>query len=349
MPTAIEREAQAIKSEAKIILLIVVLISLLVYLFSGTTQVAPEQTGLLIRFGKVAEPLTPGLHWAWPWPIDKIIQIPTGVAHSLEVKNFNLDPQIVSQRKAQIRLDERFRALLDPSISALVNPRLVTGDLNVVHLDLVVVYTISEPTTYYLAAGDFEDVSQTNVQNIARKVIANALIQTVAQMEIMDVLRETQVIQQSVQNIAQQQFDRLELGINIREADAVRVTKSLVPTPVQAAFSQVTGAMQDRDNTINEAMAERAGILDQARADVSTIRTKAHTYAEATIKQAEGDAQRYTELINEYHDKGEVVRDRLRYEKLAEVAPYLKVPTIHAMPDTNGKQKLVITIPDDPE
>ena len=63
MPTAIEREAQAIKSEAKKILLIVVIISLGVYAFSGTAQVALQETGLLIRLGKIDEKtLPPGLH-----------------------------------------------------------------------------------------------------------------------------------------------------------------------------------------------------------------------------------------------------------------------------------------------
>ncbi len=348
MPTAIQREAQAIKSEAKIILIIVVLISLLVYLFSGTTQVAQEQTGLLIRFGKVAKTLTPGLHWAWPWPIDKIIQIPTAVSHSLEVKNFNLDPQLVSQRMTQLGQNKHFETLRGLSISALADPYLVTGDLNVVHLDLVVVYNISDPEAYYLAAGDFEDVSQTNIQNIARKIIANALIQTVAQMEIMDVLRESQAIQRSVQKIAQPQFDRLELGITI-EADAVRVTNSLVPIRVQDVFNQVTTAMQARDNLIYIAKTDAKRIEDGSTAEVASILAEANIYAEATVEQAKGDAQRYKELINEYHDQGEVVRDRLRNEKLAEVAPYFKAPTIHAISDTGGKQKLVITIPGEPE
>ncbi len=349
MPTAIEREAQAIKSEAKKILLIVVIISLVVYAFTGTAQVGQEQTGLVIRFGRIVKTLQPGLYWGYPWPIDKVVRIPTGISHSLEIRNFNLDPQLVTERRRELEQSNRFKQLLSTSRSALANPYLVTGDLNVVHLDLVVVYNITDPEAYYLAAGDLPDVSQTNVQNIARKIIASALIQTVAQMEIMDVLRESQAIQRSVQEIAQPQFDRLELGITIREADAVRVTNSLVPTPVQDVFNRVTTAMQARENLVYIAKTAAKRIEDGATAQVAAILAEANTYAEATVKQAYGDAQRYTELINEYHKGGEVVRDRLRYEKLAEVAPYFKAPTIYAMPDTDGKQKLVITIPGKPE
>ena len=122
MPTAIEREAQAIKSEAKKILLIVVIISLVVYVLTGTTQVGLEQTGLVIRFGRIVKTLKPGLYWGYPWPVDKVVRIPTGVSHSLEVKNFNLDPQQVSQQKAQLRQSNRFEQLSDTSRSPDLPP-----------------------------------------------------------------------------------------------------------------------------------------------------------------------------------------------------------------------------------
>ncbi|MCK4850088.1 MAG: hypothetical protein KAT11_01995 [Phycisphaerae bacterium] len=352
MPTAVEREAQAIKSEAKKILLIVVIISVVIYAFSGTAQVGEEQTGLVIRFGTIAKTLKgrKGLYLGYPWPIDKVVRIPTGVSHDLDVKNFNLDPKFISEQKTKLYKNNRFRQLSDAARSALANPYLVTADLNVLHLELAVVYNITDPEAYYQAAGQFEDVRQTNVQNIARKVVANALIQTVSQMEVMQVLAEGQtLIKARVQEISQKQFDQLKLGITIRGADAIRITNSRVPSSLQEVFSRVTTAMQTRADLINLAKVERRRILDKAEADVATIRTEAYTYAEATVKQAYGDAQRYTELINEYHDKGEVVRDRLRNEKLAEVAPYFKAPIIHAMTDTDGKQRLVITIPGKPE
>ena len=91
MPTAIQREAQAIKSEAKKILLIVVIISVIVYAFTGTAQVGQEQTGLVIRFGQIVQTRTHGLYWGLPWPIDKVVRIPTGQSHSLQVNDFNID------------------------------------------------------------------------------------------------------------------------------------------------------------------------------------------------------------------------------------------------------------------
>ena len=349
MPTAIEREAQAIKSEAKKILLIVVIISLGVYALSGTAQVAEQETGLLSRLGKIDEKtLPPGLRLGYPWPIDKVVRIPTGVAHSLEVKNFNLAPQLFSERMTKLGQNKIFKeSLRSTGMAALVNPYLVTADLNVVHVDLDVVYKITDPAAYYLAAEDIQNTSNTNVQDIARKVVVSVLIQTVSQMQVMEALGEGQeIIRRRVKEVAQKQFDRLALGITVSE---VKVTNSHVPGPLQEAFNMVTRAMQKRGQLYYEAKAEAKGIEDKAESDVAAIITEARTDRNITIRQAQGDAKRYTDLINKYHEGGEVVRDRLRYEKLAEVAPNFKAPTIHAIPDTQGRQKLVITIPGKPE
>ena len=350
MPTAIQREAQAIKSEARKILLIVVIISLVVYAFTGTAQVSQEQTGLVVRLGKVRQKRDPGLYWGLPWPIDRVVRIPTGVAHSLQVKDFNLDPDEVSARQADLRQNPRFKTLPPAALSALANPYLVTGDMNVIHLDMQVVYRITEPEDYYLAAGDFTEVTQTNVQQIARRVIANALIQTVAEMEVMNVLSEGQTdIKTRVQQIARDRFRELKLGIDIGQPDSIRITTCRVPTPLQEIFNRVTTAQEANRYLKNTAEAERRQLLNEAQAQVAQIRTEAETYSQITIRQAQGDAKRYADLIQQFQTQGEVVRDRLQYEKLAEIAPYLKAPTVHTIPNDKGTQRLVITIPGKPE
>jgi len=348
MPTAVEREAQAIKSEAKKILLIVVIVSLVIYAFTGTAQVKPEETGLVIRFGKVLpKTLTEGLYWGYPWPIDRVVRIPTGVSHSLVVNNFNLSPEKLSEGLTRLGQDQRFATLSRPTLSALVKPYLVTADLNVIHLDLTVVYRITEPEAYYRAAGDAPDMSQTRVQGIATNIIANSLIQTVAEMEVMNVLGDGQsAIQQAVAGLAQEKFKALKLGI---EVDAVQINKALVPTDLQGDFDRVTTVQSEKNTAIAIAQIEANQIVNEAQAESSKILRKAQTYYHATRSQAHGDADRFKALIKEYQDKGEVVRDRLRNEKLAEIAPYLKAPTVHAIRDTQGKQKLIIIIPGKPE
>ena len=50
----------------------ITLAALLLWLSTGLVQVGPNQTGVVYRFGKMAEePLEPGLHLCLPWPMDK--------------------------------------------------------------------------------------------------------------------------------------------------------------------------------------------------------------------------------------------------------------------------------------
>lgn len=349
MATAVEREAKAIRTEAKTILLIVLLVALVAYAFTALSQIGQEETGLVVRLGRVVKTISPGLHWKYPWPIDRVVRIPTGVSHSLEVKNFNLDAEEVSNEAARLREDNRYRGLGSTGISALASPHLVTGNLNVVHIEVQIKYTISDPEEYYLAAGDFEDIARTNVQEIARKTVANALIRTLATKEVMNVLRATPDIPQDVARLSQAQFDDLNLGITLVKDDPVQVTASRVPSELQSVFDSVTYAERLRNTLIQGAQLNRTQIINQARAESSEIVSKARTYYESTVSKARGDAERYAELIEKYHQQGEVVRDRLRYEKLAEVAPFFKVPTIYTVKDDEGKQKLVIIIPEQKE
>ena len=350
MPTAVEREAQAIKSEAKKILLIVVIISVIVYAFSGTRQVPQEQTGLILRFGRVVKTRTDGLHWGLPWPIDKVVLVPTGASHTLQVDQFRLDPETASARRADLLKNRRFKTLGLDTISGLVDPFLVTADMNVVHLNLKVVYQITDPQAYYEVAGDAPDMTDTRVQEIAQRVIAEALIRTVAEMEVMNVLTEGQTaIQTRVRQITNQRFEELNLGIAIRGDESVAITTVGVPAALQRDFDLVTTARQTSRNERNVAEAQGQQILDEAQAMITQIRTEAEVYGQSTVRQARGDAQRYADLIEKYHQQGQVIRDRLQYEKLAEVAPYLKAPTIHTIPNDNGSQRLIISIPGEPE
>ena len=349
MATAVEREAQAIKNEARIILLIVLLVALLAYAFTALTQVGEEETGLVVRLGRVVKTIGPGLHRKYPWPIDRVVLIPTGVSHNLLVNNFNLPPEEASTQAAKLRENNRYRALGSAAVAVLVSPHLVTGNLNVVHVEAQVKYNIASPEDYYLAAGDFEDVSRTNVQEIARKIVANSLIRTLARKEVMNVLRASSDIPLEVAKLSQEQFDDLHLGITLVKDDPVQIADPGVPSQLKAVFDSETFAQSVKQTQIAFARMQYRQIIDKAAAESSAIKSGARIYAESTVSKARGDAERYAELIKKYHQQGEVVRDRLRYEKLAEVAPFFKVPTVYTTKDEDGKQKLVIIVPEQKE
>src|SRR5271156_1461282 len=85
----------------------------LIYLGSGITVVGPEDTGLVLRFGKLLPVIhQPGLLFALPAPIDEVIRVP-------------------SKRVQEVALDAWSPELLDPgylqTLHPVRNPYTLTG------------------------------------------------------------------------------------------------------------------------------------------------------------------------------------------------------------------------------
>ena len=66
---------EALQSSFKVIRVIMVILAV-AFLGSGITTVENNKQALHLQFGEYKETLSPGLHWAWPYPIDEIVQIP---------------------------------------------------------------------------------------------------------------------------------------------------------------------------------------------------------------------------------------------------------------------------------
>ena len=66
---------EALQSSFKVVRVIMVILAV-AFLGSGITKVDNNKQALHLRFGKYKETLPPGLVWAWPYPIDEIVQIP---------------------------------------------------------------------------------------------------------------------------------------------------------------------------------------------------------------------------------------------------------------------------------
>src|SRR4030042_6819989 len=64
-----------------IILKIIIIVLVVVFLASGFRTVEPDEQALVLRLGKIhgigeGRLIGPGLHWVFPYPIDKIVKIP---------------------------------------------------------------------------------------------------------------------------------------------------------------------------------------------------------------------------------------------------------------------------------
>src|SRR5262249_48897971 len=56
------------------------------YALSGLVQVGPDEVAVVRRFGQpLPSDLGPGLHWCWPWPIDRVARVQPDRVRTVEV------------------------------------------------------------------------------------------------------------------------------------------------------------------------------------------------------------------------------------------------------------------------
>src|SRR5437660_770017 len=98
------------------------LIALAVYLLTGVAQIGPEERAVVRRFGKVVARPGPGLWVGLPWGIDRIDRVPVATVRRVVV---GYQPDAFND-------------------SAMPAGQLLTGDQNLVNVQVAVDYAVAE-------------------------------------------------------------------------------------------------------------------------------------------------------------------------------------------------------------
>src|SRR3970040_1618085 len=76
-PQELRRRLKGIQGGGGLILGLVVAILLLIVLATSWFTVQPEETAIVLRFGRVVRTEGPGLHFKWPYGVESVIAAPT--------------------------------------------------------------------------------------------------------------------------------------------------------------------------------------------------------------------------------------------------------------------------------
>jgi membrane protease subunit HflK len=289
---------------------VIVTIILILWLTSGIYFVAPDETGVVKRFGKAVRSTTPGPHYHLPAPIETVLR-----------------PKVTQVRRVEIgfrtigdRQMGRFRAVTDESL-------MLTKAENIVNLTFIVQYKISDAMKYLF-----------NIKNQAKTVkdaAEAAMRQTVGDSEIDDILTTGKYqTQQDTKEILQTILDSYDAGIHIV---AVQLQDVHPPDQVMAAFKDVASAKEDKAKMINEAYGYRNEILPKAKGKASQIVNDAIAYKESKIISAEGDTSRFLQVLDQYRTAKDVTEKRLYIEMMEEILPNIEKTIVEG---TIGKNML---------
>ncbi len=299
----------------------IALLLLALYLVSGVRTVEPNESGLILRFGKLQPKVhEPGLVIALPPPMDELIIVPTRQVHELELDQWSSDRVIIPE----IVMEENSDGVMEgPEIATdklhpVYHGYTMTGDANILQGEFTLRYHISDPVAW-LRMRD-------NLDEILASLTYRSLAATLAARSVDAALTtEIEQVKKSVHKLVQQQCDSLNLGLLI---DGFEI-RSLNPAKqVVAAFESVNNAQIEARTEVESANAYRAQELPKVRTRAFAMRSDADIYAENLLARARGEAAAFRALAAQYQANPDLVRTRLLAESRETVLPYVQSTSI---------------------
>lgn len=294
------------KGGAGLIVLLIAAIVAFIWLATGFYTVRPDQEAAIRTFGKFTGITTEGLHWYWPPPV--------GTRNVVRVTTTR-------------RLELGFRSGADSLGAAASRPEeslMITGDENIVDVQAVIQYRISNLASFLFAVDDPGE-SDRGVRpgepdgRTLRDVAETALRQVVGTRPIDDVLTtEKEQVQTDVLLKMRELLEFYRTGIEVQQVLLQNVNP---PRDVQESFEDVVRAREDRDRTINLAEAYKADQVPKATGEARRIVEEAQGFSQGRIARARGEADGFKAVLQGYLRSPDVTRQRLYLEAVEEVLP----------------------------
>jgi membrane protease subunit HflK len=288
------------------------------WIFQAIYTVQPDELAVELRFGKPKQELAePGLHFHW-WPIET-------------VEKANTAEKLVN---------------IGETRSGTSSGLMLSGDQNIVDVKFSVAYQVSDPEAYLFNVSGPDEM--------VRQVAESAMREAVGRRPAQDIFRDDrQGIADAVRGIIQTTLDQYVAGLTV---NAISIEDAAPPREVADAFDEVQRAEQDEDRFVEESNQYSNQKLGQARGEAAQIREDAAAYKNRVVQEAEGEAQRFISVYDEYAKAPDVTRKRLFIETMEKVlkdsnkvimeqgngpgvVPYLPLPELQKRaPATEGNK-----------
>lgn len=275
---------------------------------SGIYFITPGENAVIKRFGAWTRTQTdPGLGFHMPWPVE---------THN--IINTQLDRRLI------IGTQERGGAVPAESL-------MLTEDANIVDINVVVLWNISNAESYLFNVVDPEATLKQVAQSALREAVGQAPLQKIITEGRNDVALQ---MQQTMQDI----LDRYKSGMAVKQ---VLIQEATVHPDVLEAFDDVVAARQDAERFQNEATIYRNDVIPAARGEAIKQVQAAEAYKEAQLAKAQGDAANFNAIYEAYQMGKDVTRERIYIETMEEVLKNAKTVVI----DGKASQGAVPVLP----
>lgn len=263
------------------------------YLLSGITVVKPDEVAVILRWGRLVgdgpglQQHVPGLLLAFPQPVDQVVRV--------QVKKVS-EVQVSTLVAGGGNNETEALSTLNP-----LQGYAITGDHNIVHVDMVARYRVREPaeSSFYSAQSD----------DILRVEVTAAMVRSLGEMGVDRVLADGRKdLIATATNRAQAGLDASRSGL---ELTSLELTSLTPPMALVSEFDAVQSAFIQAETRKKDAQSFAESAIPQAQATADASVQAEHGAASADLAQATGDAAAFRALDREYRDNPAVVRERL--------------------------------------
>jgi membrane protease subunit HflK len=294
----------------------ILLILFVAYLFSGIYSISQNEIGVLQRFGKVINDyVKPGIHYALPWPIDKINKVPIKMVNRVQIDDFYPSDNV------NLPSNQFFQKTGLESYG-------ISGDNNIVVINCVIQYTILKPVEYIF--------NLQQPKQVLYDIACNNILKCLSKMPVDEILTFGKlIIEEYIQNNTQMHLDKMNSGLQITFVELKEVNP---PKEVQQYFNDVVNAKIDKRQIVNTAESYRNEKLPEAKGKANRLLQEAESYKNKVICEAEGETKRFLSKLETYQGTENINKKRLYLEFAKNVFSNLEEKYII---DQNDDQELI--------
>lgn len=270
---------------------IIIAVAAFLWLISGFYQVQPSEQGVVLRLGKYVYTTDAGLHYHIPYPFECVFIVDVSKERSI---NLGVSENGYSNRN---------------TIDELTESHMLTGDENIVDINLTVVWNIKDSKDFLFKTRSPELTVKVAAQSVLREIIGQSNMEDV-------ITGDRNKIENDTKRELQGLLDDFQTGVNIVR---VKLQKADPPKQVVDAFNEVQRAKTDAERFKNEAEAYKNEVLPKAEGEAIKRKQEAEAYKEAVISKAEGEAKRFSSVYEAYKSGKLVTAKRLYLETMEDV------------------------------
>ncbi len=300
----------------------------LLYVLSGVRMLAPDQIGIVERFGRVLETeLEPGLHYLYPWPVDRLYRLRPEEVQSIELgfRVIEADEDEVGPPAYEWNIqhrDGRYRREPDEAL-------MLTGDEYLVEINAVVHYSIQKPALFLFRTDAIESVLRAVSEGVLHRQVASTALDRALALD-------RKQLEEATATELRRSLAELNLGVQIHSVLLQDVHPAL---EVVGAFREVASALEEKNRLINEAQGYANERLPLARGESQERLLLAAAGRFSKIAGAEGEAQRFSMRQEQYRKAPLTTRVRLYLETVEKI---LQGKTKYILDHNSGRRKIML-------